>query len=236
MADKARASAHARGYGRRWQKTSAGFLLAHPLCSDPYGLHGNAPRAAEVTDHIIPHRGNMGLFWDPKNWQPLCRVCHNRKTAREDGGFGRSMKKAEVIVVCGPPASGKSTYINARRAVGDLVWDHDAMMMALTGIDSHERSDRSKSLLHYVFAMRDAFYAEALRNNSAERVWIIESCPTENDRQRLRQRFDAKIVLLDTPEEVCAQRIVERGPGWEAPLALWFKRYREDQTGAGSNV
>ncbi|WP_186318376.1 HNH endonuclease, partial [Bacillus pumilus] len=22
------------------------------------------------------------------NWQPLCASCHNRKTAKEDGGFG----------------------------------------------------------------------------------------------------------------------------------------------------
>jgi len=43
---------------------------------------------ADVVDHIIPHRGNQKLFWDTKNWQAMNHVCHNRKTAREDGGFG----------------------------------------------------------------------------------------------------------------------------------------------------
>ncbi|WP_369680053.1 HNH endonuclease [Brevibacillus laterosporus] len=29
------------------------------------------------------------MFWDRKNWQPLCESCHNRKTAREDRGAWR---------------------------------------------------------------------------------------------------------------------------------------------------
>ena len=43
---------------------------------------------AKVTDHIIPHKRDMKLFWDRNNWQPLCKPCHDTKTAREDGGFG----------------------------------------------------------------------------------------------------------------------------------------------------
>jgi 5-methylcytosine-specific restriction protein A len=46
-----------------------------------------------VVDHIIPHRGDQALFWDEENWQPLCLVCHNAKTAREDGGFGNQPKE-----------------------------------------------------------------------------------------------------------------------------------------------
>ncbi|MFR3634507.1 MAG: HNH endonuclease [Sutterella sp.] len=37
-----------------------------------------------------PHKGDMALFWDQSNWQPLCHTCHSKKTAREDGGFGNS--------------------------------------------------------------------------------------------------------------------------------------------------
>lgn len=38
---------------------------------------------ATVVDHIIPHRGNMELFWRRENWQPLCEKHHNVKTAKE---------------------------------------------------------------------------------------------------------------------------------------------------------
>lgn len=30
-----------------------------------------------VVDHIIPHRGDKKLFWDPGNWQALSDDVHN---------------------------------------------------------------------------------------------------------------------------------------------------------------
>jgi 5-methylcytosine-specific restriction protein A len=45
--------------------------------------------AASVVDHIVPHRGDERLMWSESNWQSLCKPCHDAKTAREDGGFGR---------------------------------------------------------------------------------------------------------------------------------------------------
>ena len=83
QAERQRLTAHQRGYGVRWQRTSEGYLRAHPLCKDIYGVHGQHVVAATDTDHIVPHRGDMTLFWDPNNWQPLCKTCHSRKTASE---------------------------------------------------------------------------------------------------------------------------------------------------------
>nr|WP_245411976.1 HNH endonuclease [Methylocella silvestris] len=34
--------------------------------------------AAEVVDHVRPHRGDLQLFWDEANWQSLCAPCHDR--------------------------------------------------------------------------------------------------------------------------------------------------------------
>lgn len=84
-----RENANARGYTYRWQKASAGWLRAHPLCvhCDAKGL----VVAASEVDHVIPHKGDMKLFWDPRNWQSLCHTCHSTKTANEDGGFGRKV-------------------------------------------------------------------------------------------------------------------------------------------------
>src|SRR5438477_624335 len=73
-----------RGYGGAWQKASRAYLARHPLCvlCERKGFD----EAAEVVDHIIPHRKDWALFWNRNNWQPLCRRCHNRKTVMEDGG------------------------------------------------------------------------------------------------------------------------------------------------------
>jgi 5-methylcytosine-specific restriction enzyme A len=49
--------------------------------------------SATVADHITPHKGDPVLFWDPDNLQSLCAACHGRKTATEDGGFGRPVCK-----------------------------------------------------------------------------------------------------------------------------------------------
>lgn len=77
-----RLSATKRGYGYRWRKVSKQFLKAHPLCKQCE--QSNRLIQATVVDHIKPHRGNMELFWDKSNWQPLCKKCHDRKTGRED--------------------------------------------------------------------------------------------------------------------------------------------------------
>ena len=57
-----------------------------PLSAD----HGRQSEvvAAVVVDHIWPHKGDRALFWDRGNWQSLCKACHDRKTALEDGRWG----------------------------------------------------------------------------------------------------------------------------------------------------
>ncbi len=87
QADKDRGTSAQRGYGYKWQKLRANYLASHPLCvaCKKTGLL----KVAEVVDHIVPHKGDMALFWDSGNWQPLCKTCHDRKTATEDGGWGR---------------------------------------------------------------------------------------------------------------------------------------------------
>ncbi|MEW6169799.1 MAG: HNH endonuclease [Pseudomonadota bacterium] len=85
--DERRGTARERGYDTAWQKAREGFLRAHPLCVECDRAGRAVP--ATVVDHIVPHRGDRTAFWDRSNWQPLCKRCHDAKTAREDGGFGR---------------------------------------------------------------------------------------------------------------------------------------------------
>ena len=75
-------SASSRGYGRAWQRESRLFLKAHPLCA-LCAQEGRYTKAT-VVDHIRQHRGDVSLFWDRSNWQPLCKRCHDRKTLTEE--------------------------------------------------------------------------------------------------------------------------------------------------------
>lgn len=75
-----------RGYGWQWQRARDVYLAAHPLCAEC--RRNGIVASAVLVDHIIPHKGDQFLFWDEGNWQSLCKPCHDRKTAIEDGGFG----------------------------------------------------------------------------------------------------------------------------------------------------
>ena len=86
--DRQRGSSAKRGYGYQWQKARARFLQSHPLCVKCQEK-GRVTAATDV-DHIVPHRGDMTLFWDESNWQALCHSHHSEKTASEDSGFGNS--------------------------------------------------------------------------------------------------------------------------------------------------
>ena len=77
-----RANAYERGYSSQWQKARKQFLAKNPLCAECERT-GKLTQAT-VVDHIKPHRGDKMLFWDEKNWQPLCKKCHDRKTGSSD--------------------------------------------------------------------------------------------------------------------------------------------------------
>ncbi|MCG8670249.1 MAG: HNH endonuclease [Pseudomonadales bacterium] len=85
-AEKRRPNATDRGYNYRWKQARKRFLQQHPLCCKC--LEEGHVVAATVVDHIVPHKGDQKLFWNRNNWQPLCKPCHDRKTVKEDGGFG----------------------------------------------------------------------------------------------------------------------------------------------------
>lgn len=81
-----RATARERGYSAAWDRARAGFLRLHPHCAE-CAKEGLIVRAT-VADHVIPHRGDMRLFWDSSNWQALCTNHHSSwKQQREKSGF-----------------------------------------------------------------------------------------------------------------------------------------------------
>lgn len=84
--DAKRGTAHERGYGHKWKLARDSFLRRNPLCV--YCARDDRVEPATVVDHIIPHKGDMQLFWDKGNWQSLCKTHHDKKTMKE-GSFGQ---------------------------------------------------------------------------------------------------------------------------------------------------
>jgi len=89
--DRERGSRQSRGYGNRWARRSLLFRRRYPLCGMRPGARPpvmsrcydeRRTTLADVVDHVTPHKGNAGLFWDElENWQSLCAACHSRKSS-----------------------------------------------------------------------------------------------------------------------------------------------------------
>jgi 5-methylcytosine-specific restriction enzyme A len=74
---------HAKLYNTKtWRAMRLQQLQSQPLCA--YCASLGIVTAATVADHVIPHRGNLALFYDAGNLQSLCKPCHDSVKAREE--------------------------------------------------------------------------------------------------------------------------------------------------------
>ena len=97
-----------RGYGGRWQRERAAFLLLNPLCV-MCESHGKVTEAT-VVDHKIAHRGDQALFWDRGNWQALCKPCHD--------GDKQQLERSGTVKGCTPgglPLDGNHHWSKSTR-------------------------------------------------------------------------------------------------------------------------
>ncbi|MGY3527708.1 HNH endonuclease [Bradyrhizobium sp. USDA 4452] len=73
--DARRGSARDRGYDAAFDRASALFKQQHPLCLGCEAI--DRVSATDVTDHVVPHKGDRTVFWDRDRWQPACRWHHD---------------------------------------------------------------------------------------------------------------------------------------------------------------
>ncbi len=106
QSNERRGSSTERGYGYKWQKSREGHLRLFPYCS----MCSTAlrPVAGTIVDHKIAPRlkeakssGDPAqlkrawkLFWDPSNWQSLCKFCHDSTKQR--------MERTGTVPGCNP--------------------------------------------------------------------------------------------------------------------------------------
>ena len=113
--------------------------------------------------------------------------------------------------MCGPPASGKSTYVSKHKEPGDTIIDFDAIRKSVGGT----KWDQDEDIKRKSFAIR-AKMLKGLKDRKRGRCWLIVTAPTPQERDTWCEALgDTTLVLMDTPASVCIKRIIadtERRP------------------------
>lgn len=172
------------------------------------GLCQRCGMPAELVDHIIPSKDDWDDRLNPDNLQSLCRECHRIKTKREWMKHHKGSERyMEVNMVCGLPASGKTTYVKQHMTEHDLIYDYDELMQALTGLPSRSRNhDVHDYIMLFLDQMLRKLKAEQTFNN----VWIIRTLPDERIDGLLANYHHVNHILIDTDPKVCLQRLKQR--------------------------
>lgn len=162
----------------------------------------------------------------------LCKHLIAALQYEKDPVFMQAVKGAvtpkKVTIVCGPPAAGKSTYVNENKEDGDIVWDFDVVSQAIGG------GDRTIATVDFTKKMRDAFLIElrtqVQQGRLQENVWIAWGLPNRGTRERLSEELNAEVVVIATPAEQCTENEKKRRGELEAvrterDAKRWWERY-----------
>lgn len=126
-----------------------------------------------------------------------------------------------LFVVIGPPAAGKSTWVNERAVTGDIVIDYDRIAGALTAVGA-EAHGHKRPLATIAFRAREAAITEALRHTKTHEVYIIHSLPRPAMLERYR-KAGAEIVTVDPGRDVVEARCrAERPEDYMDGVKRWY--------------
>ena len=126
-----------------------------------------------------------------------------------------------IKIITGSPCSGKNTYVEKHKRKGDIVWDFDKVHTALTGEASHNHIENVRK---YIFSMRDTFYKDIKKEKNI-RVWIINSSPLKEVRQKLAEELGAEIIFIKRSKNECLKVAQNERPSqWENYINSYFER------------
>ena len=130
-----------------------------------------------------------------------------------------------LYVVTGPPAGGKSTWIQAHATPRDIVIDMDRIASALTGPGA---PGWNQDAIVQRVAQRARFAAidEAVKHLDDVDVYLIHTMPGPKALARYR-RLRARIVVVDPGEDTVRARVAAmRSTGMDRVVTRWYGQYR----------
>ncbi|MFJ1461011.1 AAA family ATPase [Nocardia sp. N2S4-5] len=198
----------ARWGGRRAARYTAAVLAEYgTVCH--LQLDG-CTNVATTADHIVP-RSLGGDPWALENGRPACRPCNSKR----GNGIGAATPGVRVVVVTGPPAGGKSTYVREHAAPDDVVIDLDVIAAALRGPNADPLHLYPAHVRHVAIAARQAAIRRATRLAEQVTVWLVHSIPSPAQESEYHSR-GWELVRVDPG----AAAVIERARAERPPDVL----------------
>lgn len=134
-----------------------------------------------------------------------------------------------LIVVTGPPAGGKSSWIAARAKPTDIVIDLDRIALALAGPGAPQWQ-HDETLLKVAHRARFAAVDEAVKHRDTVDIYLIHTMPSSKALARYR-RLDAKVITVDPGRDIVMQRVRDmRHDGMTAVATRWYNQQAKQRT------
>ncbi|MFJ6566437.1 AAA family ATPase [Streptomyces sp. NPDC091292] len=128
-------------------------------------------------------------------------------------------------VITGPPAAGKSSWIDAHARPTDIVIDLDRITLALTGPGAPNWNQHQVAV-RVAQRARYAAIDEATQHLDAVDVYLIHTMPSPKAMAKYK-RLKARIVVVDPGRDIVMQRIAAmRSKDMERVASRWYNARR----------
>ncbi|WP_187438186.1 AAA family ATPase [Actinomadura decatromicini] len=134
-----------------------------------------------------------------------------------------------VVLVCGPPASGKSTWVAKQASDGDTVIDFDRLCRELGSTAHH---DHAREVADRAHVLRSALERQVSAMESGT-AWVIRSAPDPQQRRSLARSLRATetVVIAASAEQARARAAADNRPDWTGrAIDRWWSLYRPDSS------
>lgn len=129
-----------------------------------------------------------------------------------------------VTLVCGPPCSGKSTYVAQHAQPGELIACHDTEARRAGSPRTHDHLPGHRAAAEVAYWR----LVERIAASHDGRAWVIRTAPRPEQRQQLAEQLRAdRVVVLAPPMAAVLHRaeLDRRSRRTFGLIRGWYDRY-----------
>jgi hypothetical protein len=129
-----------------------------------------------------------------------------------------------IYIVTGPPAAGKTTWVEQHAQPGDITVDYDHIAATLTPGPPREFTQQSSHVTAIARATRRAAVDEALRHRSTNPphdTYIVHAIPDKWATSFYR-RYVCEVITIDPGYEECMKRADGRTLETKQVIKDWY--------------